>query len=247
MHAHRDRCMKEAPIRDEEGNDTPLVEELQELPYDEVEDAEAALEDAQQKVDSIHNDPNAVKQYHQVCAEIEVVEGQRETMQGAKDSLAQKIQHIKAPWKQALENCVSKINSLFVNYMNEVQCTGTYDESSQRAIGRPLRFSNFCCCCFHIFAGEVRLRKGGDKGDEDLDYKKWGIEIRVSFREGVKAQVLSAQVQSGGERAVSTIMYLMALQEMMVAPFRAVDEINQVSLSGLIFASARCVGSVSGR
>jgi hypothetical protein len=58
-------------------------------------------------------------------------------------------------------------------------------------------------------------------------FKDWGIEIRVSFRENTKAQVLSARVQSGGERSVSTIMYLMALQEMMVSPFRCVDEINQ--------------------
>lgn len=49
----------------------------------------------------------------------------------------------------------------------------------------------------------------------------------MSFRENAKPQVLSARVQSGGERSVSTIMYLMALQEMMVSPFRCVDEINQ--------------------
>lgn len=59
------------------------------------------------------------------------------------------------------------------------------------------------------------------------NFKDWGIEIRVSFREGHKLQVLSARVQSGGERSVSTIMYLMALQGMMVSPFRCVDEINQ--------------------
>ena len=53
------------------------------------------------------------------------------------------------------------------------------------------------------------------------------LEILVSFREGTKAQVLSADRHSGGERAVSTIMFLMALQDMMVAPFRSVDEINQ--------------------
>ena len=33
--------------------------------------------------------------------------------------------------------------------------------------------------------------------------------------------------QSGGERAVATVMYLMALQELTRAPFRVVDEINQ--------------------
>ena len=40
-------------------------------------------------------------------------------------------------------------------------------------------------------------------------------------------QVLSQYVQSGGERTVSTIMYLMALQKLTNCPFRAVDEINQ--------------------
>lgn len=67
-------------------------------------------------------------------------------------------------------------------------------------------------------------------GAEYGNFKEWGIEIRVSFRENVKPQVLSARVQSGGERSVSTIMYLMALQEMMVSPFRCVDEINQGEL-----------------
>lgn len=77
--------------------------------------------------------------------------------------------------------------------------------------------------------GEVALTKGesADNDDKYGNFKDWGIEIRVSFREGVRPSVLSARVQSGGERSVSTIMYLMALQEMMVCPFRCVDEINQ--------------------
>ncbi len=53
------------------------------------------------------------------------------------------------------------------------------------------------------------------------------MEIKVKFRDKSKLQVLSAQIHSGGERSVSTIMYLMALQELMVNPFRCVDEINQ--------------------
>ena len=59
------------------------------------------------------------------------------------------------------------------------------------------------------------------------NFKEWGVEIRVKFREKSELQVLSAQVHSGGERSVSTIMYLMAMQNMMVSPFRCVDEINQ--------------------
>ena len=64
-------------------------------------------------------------------------------------------------------------------------------------------------------AGEVRLQEADT-------YDKWGIEISVRFREGEKLSVLTATQQSGGERAVSTIMYLMALQSMVQTPFRVV-------------------------
>ncbi|KAK6526680.1 Structural maintenance of chromosomes protein 5 [Arthrobotrys megalospora] len=73
-------------------------------------------------------------------------------------------------------------------------------------------------------AGAVRIRKEGKDG---CDYENWAIEILVKFREAETMQVLTAQRQSGGERAVSTVFYLMALQSLARAPFRVVDEINQ--------------------
>ncbi|KAK7969351.1 hypothetical protein PG988_008424 [Apiospora saccharicola] len=69
-------------------------------------------------------------------------------------------------------------------------------------------------------AGEVGVHK-----EEDFD--QWSIEIKVKFRENETLQQLNQHRQSGGERAVSTIFYLMALQSMAQAPFRVVDEINQ--------------------
>ncbi|KAL2758587.1 hypothetical protein ACRALDRAFT_1040546 [Sodiomyces alcalophilus JCM 7366] len=69
-------------------------------------------------------------------------------------------------------------------------------------------------------AGEVRIHK-----DEDFD--QWALEIMVKFRENETLQQLNQHRQSGGERAVSTIFYLMALQSMAQSPFRVVDEINQ--------------------
>lgn len=69
-------------------------------------------------------------------------------------------------------------------------------------------------------AGEVRVHK-----DEDFD--KWAVQILVKFREKEKLQILTSQRQSGGERAVSTVFYLMALQSLARSPFRVVDEINQ--------------------
>lgn len=49
----------------------------------------------------------------------------------------------------------------------------------------------------------------------------------TSHREKEQLSILDSHRQSGGERAVSTIFYLMALQSLARAPFRVVDEINQ--------------------
>lgn len=68
--------------------------------------------------------------------------------------------------------------------------------------------------------GEVQL-------DRNEDYGRWGVNILVKFRDHEKLQLLTGQRQSGGERSVSTIMYLLAIQELAASPFRVVDEINQ--------------------
>lgn len=69
--------------------------------------------------------------------------------------------------------------------------------------------------------GEVELIEAGH------DLAAYGIAIKVSFHAGQPLQALSKERQSGGERAVSTILYLIAMQEHSPAPFRIVDEINQ--------------------
>lgn len=58
-------------------------------------------------------------------------------------------------------------------------------------------------------------------------FKDWKLEILVKFRENSELKVLDHQSQSGGERAVSTIFFIMALQGLTNAPIRIVDEINQ--------------------
>mmetsp|Transcript_14085 Transcript_14085/g.26846 ORF Transcript_14085/g.26846 Transcript_14085/m.26846 type:complete len:329 (-) Transcript_14085:98-1084(-) len=68
--------------------------------------------------------------------------------------------------------------------------------------------------------GEVRVK-------EDEDFEKYGLEIWVQFRKGAELQRLSKFTQSGGERSVSTMLYLLCLQSVTETPFRVVDEINQ--------------------
>ncbi|XP_066273781.1 structural maintenance of chromosomes protein 5-like [Branchiostoma lanceolatum] len=70
--------------------------------------------------------------------------------------------------------------------------------------------------------GEVDLH-----AENEEDYDKYGVRIRVKFRNASQLHELNPYHQSGGERSVSTILYLMALQELTRCPFRVVDEINQ--------------------
>uniref|UniRef100_A0A665U860 Structural maintenance of chromosomes protein 5 n=1 Tax=Echeneis naucrates TaxID=173247 RepID=A0A665U860_ECHNA len=71
-------------------------------------------------------------------------------------------------------------------------------------------------------AGEVDLH-----AENEEEYDKYGIRIRVKFHSSTQLHELTAYHQSGGERSVSTMLYLMALQELNRCPFRVVDEINQ--------------------
>ncbi|OAX43370.1 structural maintenance of chromosomes protein [Rhizopogon vinicolor AM-OR11-026] len=69
-------------------------------------------------------------------------------------------------------------------------------------------------------AGEIRISPHDD-------YDKWAIDILVKFRDKEKLQLLTGQRQSGGERSLTTILYLMSLTEEARTPFSLVDEINQ--------------------
>ena len=73
------------------------------------------------------------------------------------------------------------------------------------------------------YNGEISLSQGKD----DIDFSSYGVKIQVRFRQGQELQDLSKGTQSGGEKSVSTAVYMMALQEMTQVPFRCVDEINQ--------------------
>lgn len=70
----------------------------------------------------------------------------------------------------------------------------------------------------------------------------WQCARRVKFREAEELQVLNAQRQSGGERSVSTILYLVALQGVAACPFRVVDEINQVQAAAAAAATGQSAG-----
>ncbi len=64
--------------------------------------------------------------------------------------------------------------------------------------------------------GEVKLTN-------EMDIEDAGLEILVGFK-GVDPVPLNAYTQSGGERSTATVTFLLALQQHVHSPFRAVDE-----------------------
>lgn len=68
---------------------------------------------------------------------------------------------------------------------------------------------------------------------EDGDFGKYEARILVRFRDGEQMCQLTANRQSGGERSVSTMFFLICLQDLTKCPFRMVDEINQARTRAL--------------
>lgn len=193
----------EAPLTDANG-DTPLKAKLEALDVSTLAEVEAALEDAEQTVNTIQANDNVFQQYEKLQNDVAEVQEQLDQVSSSKDAKLALIAEKQRPWETVLTNNITKINIKFAGYMKEMGCTG-----------------------------EVRLKKGSTDDDSQegngtfANFKDWGIEILVSYRENSKSQILSAERHSGGERSVATILYLMALQDLMNTPFRCVDEINQ--------------------
>ncbi|KAL0919272.1 hypothetical protein M5K25_011358 [Dendrobium thyrsiflorum] len=129
-----------------------------------------------------------------------------ESRQQKINSIATKLQTD----EEALSSCVSEISVIRDQWLPTLRnLVGKINETFSRNFREM------------AVAGEVCL------DEHDVDYDKYGILIKVKFRQTGQLQVLSAHHQSGGERSVSTILYLVSLQDITNCPFRVVDEINQ--------------------
>ena len=81
--------------------------------------------------------------------------------------------------------------------------------------------------------GELFAGRSGCSGGVSLSevakyhYSEYELDIQVSFRENEPLRSLNQGNQSGGEKSVATMLFLLALQHVTSAAFRLVDEINQ--------------------
>ena len=201
---------KIAPIDDGDGNDLPLKEQLDQLAPSTLQEASVAMEEVQLKINSITKNPELLDRYEKTRKLIEEKQEELNSLKDANNTQAQ-LDRLAKNWEDRMSNILLKendcVNHKFQEYMKELDC-----------------------------AGEIKLNKNPSKpsknskrtqSDSEYNFKDYGIEMLVRFRESTQLSVLSAHAHSGGERSVGTIMYLMALQDMMVSPFRCVDEINQ--------------------
>ena len=78
----------------------------------------------------------------------------------------------------------------------------------------------------HHATGTRRRHDGQPTGADD--FSQYKVHIKVKWRASESLHVLGESGRdSGGERSVATMVYLISLQNINPAPFRVVDEINQ--------------------
>lgn len=144
-----------------------------------------------------------IKEFEDREKQIEKLRSKLAEFQDKLTELGGAIDEIRKNWEPRLDALIKKISDAFADSFNRIGC-----------------------------AGQVTLDKVEDEPETEgeaggSDFDRWAIQIHVKFRENAQLSLLDSHRQSGGERAVSTIFYLMALQSLSASPFRVVDEINQ--------------------
>ncbi|HXZ90233.1 MAG TPA: AAA family ATPase [Candidatus Dormibacteraeota bacterium] len=88
---------------------------------------------------------------------------------------------------------------------------------------------------------------GGIRLISSRDIEKCGLEILVGYK-GNNPTALDAFTQSGGERSIAMMAFLLALQQHITSPFRAIDEFdvhmdpkNRESVTQLIMSNAAAI------
>ena len=124
------------------------------------------------------------------------------------DDKRKECQRLKETWLPELEVLVSDVSKR----LKVKSSLGAYFQCSFQSY-----FRQICC------DGEVSI----NHPDDVSSYSKYELQIKVRFRDSVPLEPLNVGRQSGGERSVSTMLFLLAMPTKN-CPFRLVDEINQV-------------------
>lgn len=122
--AAKNRADEEAPLMDENKNELPLKAELEGLGVETLDEALCALDEAEAKVQNIHADHNAIREFERNQAEMDEVQEQLDDLDGREKRQRAELDEKVGPWEEKLSNAVRDVDTLFGKYMAEMGCTG---------------------------------------------------------------------------------------------------------------------------
>mgnify|MGYP003684247477 CR=1 FL=1 len=171
---------------------------------DTMEEVDDRIAELEAETSSNMGDASAVRQYKERCSKIEEMKGRVQQCKASVESQSQLVRQLEAEWKPELNEMIKSVDAKFAECFARFRCQGEIRLSDGR-----------------------KLNEDGDPVGED-DYEQYKIHILVKWRDSEKLHILGeAGRDSGGERSVATMVYLISLQDINPAPFRVVDEINQ--------------------
>jgi chromosome segregation ATPase len=178
-----------------------LLESIHEYTVDQLE---AEIDSEKARLALTHGgNVNVIKEFEDRERQIQRLKDKLASFQESTTDVDHAIKEIRDNWEPKLDALVQKISDAFSDSFARIGCAG------------------------QVAVDKVEDAPGPDGEPGGSEFDQWSIQIQVKFREHEQLSILDSHRQSGGERAVSTIFYLMALQSLSASPFRVVDEINQ--------------------
>eukprot|EP01083_Nonionella_stella_P178140 628452_1 len=169
-----------------------------------LQDKHLKLDGIQDKINQLQGrinvlliDEERVVRYGRLEKKIATQKDKLYKMEAAQNKKDQNIREIEDKWAPQLQEAVDKISNKFGEFFAQ----------------------------FNKAEGQIELVR--DVDGKRLKYSEWHIDILTKFREDQPFIPLTSSSQSGGEKSVSTMLYLLSLQQVTTVPFRVVDEINQ--------------------
>ena len=229
-----------------------MVTRATELPEATGAEVEAKMQEIQQRISGTVDNQRALERYEEVKSSTQQLEKEVAAMEVRLEQEELQVQQRAESWLRGIDTIAEKLNVKFSVYMSALNYGGATHcvEVAYCGIASP-RCGSCCCRCGgaeqgghfqHLRAADYGFLSQGQAHPAQRHFPQvcW-----YCYSEGGVTMVLvMVLVTSGGERAVATVMYLMALQDMASSPFRVVDEINQVRvlpLSTLPWSLSSCV------
>jgi len=180
-----------------------------------LKDAKAQLDAALKKAEETGPRIAVVKSVGEILDEIRMTDGHLAALAGVSED----VERMYESYSQLYLELKEKARLVAENREKALEEVKTRMQAWRTVIQSLLDRVNleYQTILAHVQAvGEVRLVN-------EHDIEAAGLEILVGFKGG-KPVPLNAYTQSGGERTTATMSFLLALQQHVRSPFRAVDE-----------------------